>query len=171
MAPAVAEPLATPAKAPLVDYRGMVISGPQVVVGSLVVPWGEIEASQRRNAYRMPAIIPGEPVYWRPHKDNREYIAWAVGSFDNAVKLTTMKPGSPPNIDNVYWWDHTMPDCQQKCDPKASWNNSGTFRQTEFGVMIRAFVENMQRLSTYHDVLKSLEARVAELEASAKPKK
>lgn len=142
----------------------IVTLGPQRQCPPMAVSWTQIEGSQKRNDYQMPSMIPGEVVYWRPQRDSAEYIAWIRNVIGKSVTLQVHKPGQQnPIIENVYWWDHTLPDPHAQCDPNAFYNPYGSFRLSESGTMLRAFWKNISKLPN----LEGLTARVDELEKQA----
>lgn len=102
------------------------------------------EAEQKRLNFEFPDMIPGEPVFYRRKADggNSEDIGWFQKAYGRTATISIARPGyTIEEKTSVGYWDHTESNPVLSGDPKAPFNNNGTFRRTEFGKRMAAVIK------------------------------
>lgn len=96
-----------------------------------------VEAEQRRQVWQPPNVVHGEFVFYRRAQGNDEVAAWVIRSTNKTFHLIVAAPNyTLAEKTSVAYYDHTEANPELTGDPKAAWNNNGTFRRTEFGMKL-----------------------------------
>lgn len=97
------------------------------------------DAQHARMAWRCPEVFPGEPVFYRRHKENDEHMAWIMGKSNQTFTLMVL-PGNAAAgpKSSVAYYDPFGPPHEN--DPMAPHTNAGTFRRTEFARIISSLI-------------------------------
>lgn len=166
MSAAVAEMpvVATPAKvvkAPLT--RGPMVGLPPISKHNTVA-----ESQAQRQSWTPPTIIPGEVVFYRPSGNghSNEFPAIITRQSNKTWSMLVSKPNYVfEEKSSVEYWDHTEADPRLTGDPHAPHNNNGTFRRTEFSLMLSRFVDKIGTLPDVSGDVGSLKGDVVTLKA------
>lgn len=158
--PVVAAP-AIVAKAPLT--RGPMVGLPPISKHNTVA-----ESQAQRQSWTPPTIIPGEVVFYRPSGNghSNEFPAIITRQSNKTWSMLVSKPNYVfEEKSSVEYWDHTEADPRLTGDPHAPHNNNGTFRRTEFSLMLSGFVDKIGTLPDVSGDVGSLKGDVVTLKA------
>lgn len=88
-------------------------------------------------AGKCPDFYEGEPVFYRSPGRNEEFSGTIMRSSNWTFDILVQEVGKGFVMkQSCSWYDHTIPDAEHVCDPKAPHNNNGTFRRTPWGEML-----------------------------------